>query len=875
MNKNRIKQSATSREAGQGIVEYLLIIALVGLAVVVIINLMQPAIGAVFSDFVDRANTAPPNLVGFTRIPPTPTATPDPGATLTITIIGNGSVTQSPDPPLPGNTVTLTAVPDPGWVFTGWGDDLSGTDNPGFIYLDTDKTVSANFVEETYILNVTLFGAGSVTVSPDQPSYNSGQTISLSAIPDTGSLFMTWGGDIGGSTNPYILVMDSDKTVEAYFQVGCYDLTVTDSPNDAWGNVAVSPGPNCNGTQYSHGTVVSLQANPAAGYVFDSWGGALTGSSNPASLTMNGDRSVTANYTELLYTLTTSVAGNGSITISPNQSTYGWGETATLTAVPATGAVFTGWSGDASGTTNPVTITFDGNKSVTANFQSTCYTLSSAASPTAGGTVTYSPTSSPGCAAGRYVYGENVTLTAAPATGYSFTNWTGGASGTNPVTTITILNNTSVTANFQANCHTLTALPNPTAGGMITPNPAPNCVTNNTSGWTYGSNVTLTANPNSGYMFSSWTGDTTSTSGNTATVLVNSNKSVTANFVVNNLVACEYQETGGIIVIEAEHYFAVNNPGTGSASGSSWLPVTSPSGYVGSYAMQASPNSGVNVGDGSNGPRLDYHINFQTTGDYYIWVRGYGPSGSDDSLHVGFGSPHTTGAMGLTEFGTNYEWNRWDVPINVSATGLRTLNVWMREDGMIFDRIYLVRTNVSSGLSNGSTAVGPAESNAPAGCPNPVIVPQTVTDNFESGGWNGGNNWGGDWSNSNDAIVTGGGTPYGGSYHMRLRDNGWIERSANLSSFAGSGATISFYWKGTTPLAGNEEWNVEISSNGGSSWNLLFRVEDNNVSSTYSQFSATLNSSYLVSGFRIRFSGVNSNDNDDYFYVDNIVISAN
>ncbi len=531
MNRTRNKQAINSREAGQGIVEYLLIIALVGLAVVVIINLMQPAIGAVFSDFVDRANTAPPNLVGFTRIPPTPTATPDPGATLTITIIGNGSVTQSPDPPLPGNTVTLTAVPDPGWVFAGWGDDLSGTDNPGFILLDTSKTVSANFVEETFILDVTLFGAGSVTVSPDQPSYTTGQTISLSAIPDTGSLFIAWGGDISGSTNPYILVMDSDKTVEAYFQTGCYDLNVTDSPNDAWGNVAVSPGPDCNGTQYNHGTVVSLLANPATGFVFNEWSGALSGSSNPTLLTMNGDRNVTANYLELLYTLTTSVAGNGTITVSPDLPTYGLGETATLTAVPGTGAIFTGWSGDASGTTNPFTITFDEDKTVTANFQNECYPLTLSEIPPSTGLITASPTSSPGCFAGFYNYGEVVTLTASPANGYRFINWTGAASGTNPTTSLTIQGATSATANFQAVCYTLVVTRNPTAGGLISIDPAPNCTTDaGGGGWLYLTDVTLSATASTGYAFDSWSGAITSTN-NPQTVRVLGNTNVTANFV--------------------------------------------------------------------------------------------------------------------------------------------------------------------------------------------------------------------------------------------------------------------------------------------------------------------------------------------------------
>ncbi|MCB9002904.1 MAG: InlB B-repeat-containing protein [Ardenticatenaceae bacterium] len=685
MKKSYTKRHKMNREAGQGIVEYLIIIALVGLAVVLIVNLMQPAIGAVFSDFIERSNVAPPDLVGFTRIPPTPTATPDTGATLTINIIGNGAVTTNPASPVGGDMVTLTANPDSGWLFAGWGDDLSGTINPETLLLDTDKTVTANFIEETFTLTVISFGAGHVEVNPEQVEYNNGDSVSLSAIPDAGGAFVSWGGDLSGSTNPAIITMDSDKNIEAYFQVGCYDLTVTEIV-DIGGDVIVSPAPDCvGGTQYQHGTVVTLQANPVSGYVFDGWSGSLTGLTNPASLTMLTNEAVTANFTELLYTLTTQVSGNGSITVDPVQATYSEGETAALTAVPANpGSTFTGWSGDATGTANPVTITFDGDKNVTANFEDACYTLAAASSPVAGGSVTMSPTSSPGCNAGNYHYGENVTVTAVPSTGYDFLNWSGLASGTNASTTVTVFNNSTVTANFEIICYTLEALPNPTAGGTITPAPAPNCTAGVISGWTYGSNVTLTANANSGYSFESWNGDTDSTADNTATVLVNANKNVTANF------------------LEA-----------------------------------------------------------------------------------------------------------------------------------------------------------------------------VVVEDFESGGWSGGSGWSGSWTHSSsDSTVTTTGTPYAGTYHLRLADNGWAERAADLSALT-SGASLSFYWKVTTGMAVNEEWYVEISSDGGSNWDQVLLVDDSNENGTYSLFTFALDSSYLVSNFHIRFYGINANDPSDYFYVDNILITGN
>ena len=70
-------------------------------------------------------------------------------------------------------------------------------------------------------------------------------------------------------------------------------------------------------------------------------------------------------------TLTTSVVGSGSVTRQPNATSYAQGSTVTLTAVPASGWTFSGWGGGASGSTNPLTVTMDSNKSITATFVQT------------------------------------------------------------------------------------------------------------------------------------------------------------------------------------------------------------------------------------------------------------------------------------------------------------------------------------------------------------------------------------------------------------------------------------------------------------------------------------------------------------------------
>jgi hypothetical protein len=85
---------------------------------------------------------------------------------------------------------------------------------------------------------------------------------------------------------------------------------------------------------------------------------------------MDGNKTVIANFTQNQYTLTVNInlLDSGSVTKSPDKSTYVYGEQVTLTASGNSGYTFSSWSGDVSGTTNPITLTMDGNKTVTGNF---------------------------------------------------------------------------------------------------------------------------------------------------------------------------------------------------------------------------------------------------------------------------------------------------------------------------------------------------------------------------------------------------------------------------------------------------------------------------------------------------------------------------
>jgi uncharacterized repeat protein (TIGR02543 family) len=156
---------------------------------------------------------------------------------------------------------------------------------------------------------------------------------------------------------------------------------------------------------------------------------------------MASDKSITANFVLKQYTLITAAGAGGTTDPAPGAYSYDAGTDVAITATPDIGYGLTGWSGDASGTDNPITITMDEDKSITASFIRQ-YTLTIAAGE--GGTTVPTP--------GSYTHdsGTQVTVTAGNNYGYEFNNWSGDASGTaNPIT-ITMDSDKSVTANFSA-----------------------------------------------------------------------------------------------------------------------------------------------------------------------------------------------------------------------------------------------------------------------------------------------------------------------------------------------------------------------------------------------------------------------------------------
>jgi len=281
----------------------------------------------------------------------------------------NGSVVKDPDQQgyIEGTQVILSAIPAEGYVFSSWSGDATGSDNTLTVTMDSDKNITANFTAipaGTFTLNVTSEN-GSVAKNPDQQSYNEGAEVVLTATPADGYEFSSWSGDATGSDNPLTVTMNSDKNITANFTATDAD-TFTLNVTAENGSVAKNPDQQ----SYNEGAEVVLTATPADGYEFSSWSGDATGSDNPLTVTMDSNKNITANFTATeadTFTLNVT-AENGSVAKNPDQQSYDNGDEVVLTPTANDGYKFSSWSGDATGSDNPLTVTMDSNKNITANF---------------------------------------------------------------------------------------------------------------------------------------------------------------------------------------------------------------------------------------------------------------------------------------------------------------------------------------------------------------------------------------------------------------------------------------------------------------------------------------------------------------------------
>jgi streptogramin lyase len=250
---------------------------------------------------------------------------------------GSGKVTSSPAaiecPPTcsaefeEGVKVALTASPNAGSKFAGWGGACSGTGSCE-VTMSEAKTVKATFTLETHLLLVTKKGTGTGTVTSSPAgincgsecsfSFDHGTSVTLTGTPGAKTKAVAWSGcDSVNGENKCLVSMTTAKAVTATFDlepVAKYPLSVSKTGAGS-GTITSSPaGINCGGTcsaEFEEGTEVTLNASAESGSEFRQWSGACSGASTTCKVTISEAKSVGAFFSHAKQTLTLIQKGTG------------------------------------------------------------------------------------------------------------------------------------------------------------------------------------------------------------------------------------------------------------------------------------------------------------------------------------------------------------------------------------------------------------------------------------------------------------------------------------------------------------------------------------------------------------------------------------
>jgi RHS repeat-associated protein/uncharacterized repeat protein (TIGR02543 family) len=492
-------------------------------------------------------------------------------------------------------------------------------------------TPAAKDHDPDFELKVTRARTGKATVTSLPSGIDCGDTcraeftaprVTLTATAEAGSAFQRWGGACQGSAPTCTVTLKEAQNVTAIIDRLPITLNVAKTGTGSGSVTSAPAGIDCGAVcsasfpqkwaehqnsdlrtegeaedrhrNYSHdddehhgkpAVLVTLTATPATGSTFDGWTGACTGSASTCTVTMDQTHTVTARFTLMPETLTTTKTGNGSGTIASLQTgidcgttcsaLYDWGTSVTLAATPATGSTFTGWSGACTGTDTTCTVTMNQLQAVNADFTlmkmplTVTQTGSGSGSGSGTGTITSVPAGI-ACGAtcsGSYDWGTAVTLTATPSADSLFNGWTGACSGTSATCTVTMDQAQAISADFSPAFKTLSIATLGSGAGTITSSPSGiNCGTLCRADFAPNTQVTLTASPASGSTFGGWSGACTG-SALACTVTLDQARSVNATFSAPAITTYQYDANGNLTQItdplgriRQVQYDALNQP---------------------------------------------------------------------------------------------------------------------------------------------------------------------------------------------------------------------------------------------------------------------------------------------------------------------------
>ncbi len=324
-----------------------------------------------------------------------------------------------------GETANLTATANTGSEFIGWsrnGIDLGSTANYSTL-VNEDLFLVARFTQASPLLELVPETGGRVV---GEGSYALGETAHIQAFAEEGYVFSGWSGTGADDANASsaLVEMSENRSLTATFELQppeTYSLELESSP---------SQGGRTSGTgAYSYGETINISAVALPGYVFEEWIGQGIASPNEpdTSVVLSGNYYLFAKFKPLEYQITVQASTGG---VAVGGGIYPFSSSVNLTAVPAPGHRFVGWTG--TGISDPsdenLVVKVEENRTYVAVFEPISYNLK--INTSSGGLVV---------GAGNFPYGSSVQIDAIPATGYRFDGWLGEAIINKQATTTTLL----------------------------------------------------------------------------------------------------------------------------------------------------------------------------------------------------------------------------------------------------------------------------------------------------------------------------------------------------------------------------------------------------------------------------------------------------
>lgn len=443
-----------------------------------------------------------------------------------------------------GTIVYITASPADGSGFVGWYE--------GNTLLSVEQSYS--FEIQRSVNYIAMFNGSStkveikVKVEPEGKGtvkgagmYAINTKCTLECTPKSGYGFKQW--EMSGKIydiNPFTFGVSKGENVVCVLSAPKRNLTLFSNPTGIMNLTGAGA--------YEVGKDVTVRATVVnSEYEFKGWyknsvASANFLSSNPNySFKMPDANLALMAFAELKpkqrFLITAYTSGSGYVS---GDGWYEEGETVTLRATGTDGASFSSWTGDYNTSENPLTFTATRTITVTANFtgggtpEPDQVYIATKVSPSGAGTVT---------GGGYYDYGSTVRLTANASANYKFSYWSGASIPDNNPVLFTATSDLTITANFReagsGDTYYLTAKANNDLYGTVS------------GGGSYpaGATANVKATPKSGYKFSNWSGDAVGDNP-TLTVIMNKNRTITANFVADAPPGTKYHLTVNVSTVD-------------------------------------------------------------------------------------------------------------------------------------------------------------------------------------------------------------------------------------------------------------------------------------------------------------------------------------